>query len=119
MTDATRAKALAKFTRFTRKIGHPYQFRDYAAVVIRRDDLLGNVRPANAFESHREIARVGKPVDRTEWHMPPETVNPYFNPQQNEIVFPAGILQPPFFDVTMDDAVNYGAIGVVIGHEID
>lgn len=118
MTDATRAKALAKFTRFTQKIGHPDQFRDYAAVVIRRDDLLGNVRRANAFESHREIARVGKPVDRTEWHMTPETVNAYFNPQQNEIVFPAGILQPPFFDVTMDDAVNYGAIGVVIGHEM-
>ncbi len=118
MTDATRAKALAKFTRFTQKIGHPDRFRDYSAVLIRRDDLLGNVRRAEAFESRREIARVGKAVDRTEWHMTPETVNAYFNPQQNEIVFPAGILQPPFFDVTMDDAVNYGAIGVVIGHEM-
>ena len=118
MTDSTRAKALAKFTRFTQKIGHPEKFRDYSAVVIRRDDLLGNVRRAEAFESRREIARVGKRVDRSEWHMTPETVNAYFNPQQNEIVFPAGILQPPFFDVTMDDAVNYGAIGVVIGHEM-
>ena len=118
MTDSTRAKALAKFTRFTQKIGHPEKFRDYSAVDIRRDDLLGNVRRAEAFESRREIARVGKRVDRSEWHMTPETVNAYFNPQQNEIVFPAGILQPPFFDVTMDDAVNYGAIGVVIGHEM-
>jgi len=118
MTDATRAKALAKFARFTQKIGYPDKFRDYSAVAIRRDDLLGNVRRAAAFESHREIVRVGKTVDRTEWGMTPETVNAYFNPSLNEIVFPAGILQPPFFDVTMDDAVNYGAIGVVIGHEM-
>jgi putative endopeptidase len=118
MTEATRAKAEAKFARFTQKIGFPAKFRDYSAIVIRRDDLLGNVRRAAAFESRREIARVGKPVDRTEWGMTPETVNAYFNPEQNEIVFPAGILQPPFFDVTMDDAVNYGAIGVVIGHEM-
>ncbi len=118
MTDATRAKALAKFARFTQKIGYPAQFRDYSTIVIRRDDLLGNVRRAAVFESRREIARVGKPVDRSEWHMTPETVNAYFNPEQNEIVFPAGILQPPFFDVTLDDAVNYGAIGVVIGHEM-
>ena len=118
MTEVTRAKALAKFTRFTQKIGYPAKFRDYSAIAIHRDDLLGNVRRAAAFDAHRVIARVGKPVDRTEWHMTPETVNAYFNPQQNEIVFPAGILQPPFFDVTMDDAVNYGAIGVVIGHEM-
>jgi putative endopeptidase len=118
MTDATRAKALAKFARFTQKIGYPNKFRDYSAVEIRRDDLLGNVRRASVFESHREIVRIGKPVDRSEWGMTPETVNAYFNPEQNEIVFPAGILQPPFFDVTMDDAVNYGAIGVVIGHEM-
>jgi putative endopeptidase len=76
------------------------------------------VRRSDLFESRRQIARVGKPVDRTEWHMTPETVNAYFNPTQNEIVFPAGILQPPFFDLEMDDAVNYGAIGVVIGHEM-
>jgi len=118
MTEGTRAKALAKFARFTQKIGYPDKFRDYSAVVIRRDDLLGNVRRAAVFESRREIARVGKPVDRSEWDMTPETVNAYFNPEQNEIVFPAGILQPPFFDVNMDDAVNYGAIGVVIGHEM-
>ena len=118
MTDATRAKALAKFARFTQKIGCPDKFRDYSALAIRRDDLLGNVRRAAAFESHREIVRVGQPVDRTEWSMTPETVNAYFNAQLNEIVFPAGLLQPPFFDVTMDDAVNYGGIGVVIGHEM-
>ncbi len=118
MTEGTRAKALAKFARFTQKIGYPTKFRDYSAVVIRRDDLLGNVRRANVFESRREIVRVGKPVDRSEWDMTPETVNAYFNPELNEIVFPAGILQPPFFDVNLDDAVNYGGIGVVIGHEM-
>jgi putative endopeptidase len=118
MTEATRAKALAKFDRFTQKIGYPDKFRDYSRVEIRPDDFLGNIERAAAFESKREMARVGKPVDKTEWHMTPQTVNAYFNPLQNEIVFPAGILQPPFFDVDMDDPVNYGAIGVVIGHEI-
>lgn len=118
MTEATRARALAKFARFTQKIGYPDKFRDYSAIAIRPDDLVGNVCRAEIFESRREIARIGKPVDRSEWHMTPETVNAYFNPEQNEIVFPAGILQPPFFDVTMDDAVNYGGIGVVIGHEM-
>ena len=118
MTDATRAKALAKFDRFTQKIGHPDKFRDYSSVEIKPDDYLGNVRRAELFESRRQLTRVGKPVDLTEWHMTPETVNAYFNPSQNEIVFPAGILQPPFFDLEMDDAVNYGAIGVVIGHEM-
>lgn len=118
MTEATRAKALAKFARFTKKIGYPDKFRDYSSIEIRRDDYLGNVRRAAEFETHREIVRVGKPVDRTEWDMTPPTVNAYFNPLFNEIVFPAGILQPPFFDLTKDDAVNYGAIGVVIGHEI-
>lgn len=118
MTDETRSKALAKFDLFTQKIGYPDKFRDYSKVKIRSDDFLGNVQRAEIFESRRELARVGKPVDKTEWHMTPPTVNAYFNPLQNEIVFPAGILQPPFFDVEMDDAVNYGAIGVVIGHEI-
>lgn len=118
MTDATRAKALAKFDRFTQKIGHPEKFRDYSSVEVRPDDYLGNIRRAALFESRRELARVGKPVDKTEWHMTPQTVNAYFNPSQNEIVFPAGILQPPFFEAEADDAVNYGAIGVVIGHEI-
>jgi len=118
MTETTREKALAKFARFTQKIGYPDKFRDYSSVQIRREDYLGNVRRAAAFETHRELVRIGKPVDKSEWDMTPETVNAYFNPLQNEIVFPAGILQPPFFDVTMDDGVNYGAIGVVIGHEI-
>ncbi|HLX72088.1 MAG TPA: M13 family metallopeptidase [Verrucomicrobiae bacterium] len=118
MSDATRQKALQKFARFTQKIGYPDKFRDYSSIQIRRDDYLGNVRRAAAFETHRELVRLGKPVDKTEWDMTPETVNAYFNPLQNEIVFPAGILQPPFFDVSMDDAVNYGAIGVVIGHEM-
>jgi putative endopeptidase len=118
MTDATRSKALAKFDRFTQKIGHPEKFRDYSKVEIRSDDFLGNVQRADAFESQRTLGRVGKPVDKTEWRMTPETVNAYFSPLQNEIVFPAGILQPPFFDMDADDAVNYGGIGVVIGHEI-
>jgi putative endopeptidase len=118
MTDATRPKALAKFARFTQKIGCPDKFRNYSSVKIRRDDYLGNVRRATAFEQQRQLSRVGQTVDRTEWRMTPPTVNAYFNPLLNEIVFPAGILQPPFFDVNMDDAVNYGAIGVVIGHEI-
>ena len=118
MTDATREKALGKFDLFTQKIGHPDKFRDYSTVEVRPDDFFGNVERATMFESKRELARVGKPIDKTEWHMTPPTVNAYFNPLQNEIVFPAGILQPPFFDVDMDDAVNYGAIGVVIGHEI-
>jgi putative endopeptidase len=118
MTEGTRSKALAKFERFTQKIGYPDKFRDYSSVEIRPDDYLGNVRRATLFESKRELARVGKPVDKTEWHMTPQTVNAYFNPSQNEIVFPAGILQPPFFETGADDGINYGAIGVVIGHEI-
>ncbi|HXJ60372.1 MAG TPA: M13 family metallopeptidase [Verrucomicrobiae bacterium] len=118
MSEETRAKALAKFSRFTQKIGHPDHFRDYARVDIRRDDLWGNVTRAALFESRRQLVRVGGPVDKTEWHMTPQTVNAYFNPLQNEIVFPAGILQPPFFDLEADDPINYGAIGVVIGHEI-
>ncbi len=118
MTETTRQRALMKFDRFTQKIGYPDTFRDYSAVEIRPDDYLGNVQRAAAFETHRRLARLGQPVDRAEWHMTPQTVNAYFNPTQNEIVFPAGILQPPFFDLTMDDAVNYGAIGVVIGHEM-
>jgi putative endopeptidase len=118
MSEPTRAKALAKFDRFTQKIGHPEKFRDYSKVPIRRDDYLGNLQRATVFESRRQIVRVGKLVDRSEWEMTPQTVNAYFNPLQNEIVFPAGILQPPFFDAEVDDAVNYGAIGVVIGHEI-
>src|SRR6185295_14522543 len=111
MSPETRAKAVAKFDRFTQKIGHPDQFRDYSKVKIRREDFIGNVQRAAIFENRRQ-------VEREEWHMTPQTVNAYYNSSQNEIVFPAGILQPPFFDLEMDDAINYGAIGVVIGHEI-
>jgi putative endopeptidase len=118
MSEKTRARALAKFARFSAKIGHPTRYRDYSSVRIDPTDHLGNVRRAQAFEIHREVARVGGPVDRTEWEMTPPTVNAYFSPVFNEIVFPAGILQPPFFDVAADDAVNYGGIGAVIGHEI-
>ncbi len=118
MSAPTRALALQKFDRFTQKIGHPDTFRDYSKVKIHADDYFGNARRAAEFESRRELARIGRPVDRTEWEMTPQTVNAYFSPAKNEIVFPAGILQPPFFDADMDDAVNYGAIGVVIGHEI-
>lgn len=118
MSDATREKAMDKFNRFTQKIGYPAKFRDYSSVEIQRKDYLGNVERSAAFDVQRRFARIGKPVDRSEWHMTPPTVNAYFNPTMNEIVFPAGILQPPFFDMTMDDPVNYGAIGAVIGHEI-
>lgn len=117
MSEATRQKGLAKFDRFTQKIGHPETFREYG-FRVRAGEYLGNIQRASAFESRRQAARVGKPVDRTEWRMTPQTVNAYFSPLQNEIVFPAGILQPPFFDLEADDAINYGAIGVVIGHEI-
>jgi len=118
MGEATRQRALAKFARFEAKIGHPEKYRDYSSVRIDPTDYFGNVRRARAFETHRQAARVGQPVDRTEWGMTPPTVNAYFSPVKNEIVFPAGILQPPFFDVRQDDAVNYGGIGAVIGHEI-
>jgi putative endopeptidase len=118
MSPATRSEALKKFDRFRAKIGHPETFRDYSTIQIRRDDYLGNIQRADAFEFRRDAERIGKPVDKSEWNMTPQTVNAYFSPTQNEIVFPAGILQPPFFDLTLDDAVNYGAIGSVIGHEI-
>ena len=118
MTEKTRKLALAKFDRFTTKIGHPEKFRDYSSVKVRRDDYIGNVHRASSFEVHRNITRIGGPVDRAEWWMTPPTVNAYFSGNLNEIVFPAGILQPPYFDFTMDDAVNLGGIGMVIGHEI-
>jgi putative endopeptidase len=118
MTPVTRRRALAKFARFTTKIGHPRHFRDDAKLRIDSQDYLGNVRRAIEFESRRKIARLGRQVDPDEWRMTAPMVNAYFDPTQNEIVFPAGILQPPFFDARMDDAVNYGGIGLVIGHEI-
>ncbi|NKY39387.1 M13 family metallopeptidase [Cellulomonas septica] len=118
MGEETRAKALAKLEAFTPKIGYPVRWRDYSALEVSPDDLLGNVRRANAFEQDRELSKIGKPLDRDEWFMTPQTVNAYYNPGMNEIVFPAAILQPPFFDADADDAVNYGGIGAVIGHEI-
>lgn len=118
MSDETRKKALAKFEKLTQKIGYPEKFRDYSSITITPDDYFGNVRRAIAFEEQRQMTRIGKPVDKTEWGMTPSTINAYFSSVRNEIVFPAGILQPPFFDPTMDDAVNYGGIAVVIGHEI-
>ena len=118
MSPETKKKALEKLAKFTPKIGYPDKWRDYSKLEIRRNDLVGNVRRAHAFEVDRNIAKLGKPVDRTEWGMTPQTVNAYYNPGFNEIVFPAAILQPPFFDRNADDAVNYGGIGAVIGHEI-
>jgi endothelin-converting enzyme (EC 3.4.24.71). Metallo peptidase. MEROPS family M13 len=118
MSEETKRKALEKFERFRAKIGHPETFRDYSALEIRDNDYFGNVSRSIEFEIRRQNLRTGSDVDRNEWFMTPPTVNAYFSPTDNEIVFPAGILQPPFFDVTMDDAVNYGAIGAVISHEI-
>ncbi len=118
MSPDTRARALEKLASFTPKIGYPDKWRDYEALEISADDLIGNVRRASLFEARHEWAKLGGPVDRLEWFMTPQTVNAYYNPGMNEIVFPAAILQPPFFDLNADDAVNYGAIGAVIGHEI-
>jgi putative endopeptidase len=118
MTPETRTKALAKLAAFsTRKVGYPDEWKDYASVEVKRDDYFGNARRARVFEIRRDQARIGKPTDRTLWGMTPPTVNAYYNAANNEIVFPAGILQPPFFDRGIDDAVNFGGIGVVIGHE--
>jgi putative endopeptidase len=118
MSDQTKAKALEKLTKFTPKIGYPDKWRDYSSLVIKSDDLLGNLQRIAAFGHAYEVAKIGKPVDRDEWHMTPQTVNAYYNPLMNEIVFPAAILQPPFFDMEADIAANYGGIGAVIGHEI-
>ncbi len=118
MTEETKAKALDKLGKFTPKIGFPDVWRDYSALEIKADDLLGNVMRANSFELDRAVNKIGKPIDRDEWLMTPQTVNAYYHPLRNEVVFPAAILQPPFFNETADDAVNYGGIGAVIGHEI-
>lgn len=118
MSDDTKKRAHDKLDSFNPKIGHPDQFRDYSALETAPDDLLGNVRRAIAVATDRELAKIGAPIDRDEWYMTPQTVNAYYNPTMNEIVFPAAILQPPFFHADADDAVNYGAIGAVIGHEI-
>jgi putative endopeptidase len=118
MAPETKAKARAKLAAFTPKIGYPDKWRDYSALEIVPGDLVGNAFRARAFEYNRQLAKMGKPVDRSEWFMTPMTVNAYANPLMNEVVFPAAILQPPFFDPNADPAVNYGAIGAVIGHEL-
>lgn len=118
MTPETRTRALEKLDKFTPKIGYPAKWRDYSALVIDAGDLYGNYRRGYACEYDRDLAKLGGPVDRDEWFMTPQTVNAYYNPGMNEIVFPAAILQPPFFDAEADDAANYGGIGAVIGHEI-
>ncbi|MEJ5944850.1 M13-type metalloendopeptidase [Pseudokineococcus basanitobsidens] len=118
MTQETRDRALEKLHLFTPKVGYPEEWKSYEGLVVDRSDLVGNVRRVTAHESDRELAKLGRPVDAGEWFMTPQTVNAYFNPGMNEIVFPAAILQPPFFDPAAGDAANYGAIGAVIGHEI-
>ncbi len=118
MSELTRKKALEKFSKFRAKIGFPSKFIDYSSIEVFADDFFGNVLRSNEFEFRREIGRINSPVDRELWQMTPPTVNAYFSPTDNEIVFPAGILQPPFFDPDIDDAVNYGATGGIIAHEI-
>ena len=118
MSEETKEKALTKLAAITIKIGYPNKWKSYNGLDITRDSYFTNVLNSTIFNSKKELAKIGKPVDRTEWHMTPPTVNAYYNPLVNEIVFPAGILQPPFFDANADDAVNYGAIGTVIGHEM-
>jgi putative endopeptidase len=118
MSPETKTRALKKLGKFTPKIGYPDKWRDYTKLEIRADDLVGNARRAAEFALNYQLDKLGKPVDRSEWFMSPQTVNAYYNPEMNEIVFPAAILQPPFFDLDADDAVNYGGIGGVIGHEI-
>jgi endothelin-converting enzyme/putative endopeptidase len=118
MTPETQAQALEKLTLFRPKVGYPDRWRDYSALTIEPDDLVGNLRRATAFETDRQLRKLGEPVDRDEWYMSPQTVNAYYNPSTNEICFPAAILRPPFFQPGEDPALNYGGIGAVIGHEI-
>ncbi len=118
MTEETKVKALEKLSKFTPKIGYPDKWKDYSAIEISRADLVGNVRRVSSWEFDYHANKIGAPIDRDEWHMTPQTVNAYYNPGLNEIVFPAAILQPPFFSPEADDAINFGGIGGVIGHEI-
>jgi putative endopeptidase len=118
MGEATKKKAIEKLHAVANKIGYPDRWRDYSSIRIARDDFAGNVRRATIFESRRELAKIGKPVNRGEWQMTPPTVNAYYDPQMNDINFPAGVLQPPLFDPKMDDAPNYGNTGATIGHEL-
>jgi putative endopeptidase len=118
MSPETKRGAQEKLAKLVTKIGYPNTWRDYTNLTIERDDLWGNVVRASEFEHRRRVAKLGTPIDRNEWFMTPQTVNAYYNPVMNEIVFPAAILQPPFFDAQADDAVNYGSIVAVIGHEV-
>ena len=118
MTAETKAKAQQKLNKFTPKIGYPDKWKDYSSIVIDRNDLLENIKNVSEWEFEYEVKKIGAPIDRDEWHMTPQTVNAYYNPGLNEIVFPAAILQPPFFSEQADDAMNFGGIGAVIGHEI-
>src|SRR6185312_16434643 len=118
MSPATKQQAMVKLHAIVDKIGYPDKWRDYSSIIISSDNYVTNLRRTNAFEWRRDLAKIGKPVDRGEWEMTPPTVNAYYTPIWNQIVFPAGILQPPFFSATRDDAVNYGAVGLVIGHEL-
>jgi predicted metalloendopeptidase len=118
MSPETKKAAEEKLGKVTNKIGYPAKWKDYSSVVIKRNDFVGNVRAATIFEEKRDLAKVGKPVDKNEWNMTPPTVNAYYDQSENNINFPAGILQPPFFSAKVDDPVNYGGIGVVIGHEL-
>lgn len=118
MSDTTKEKALVKLEKFNPKVGYPDQWRDYSAMSIQGDDLVANLMEANRFLTQRNRSKLGQPIDRHEWGMNPQTVNAYYNPTKNEIVFPAAILQPPFFNLEADEAVNYGGIGAVIGHEM-
>lgn len=118
MSEKTKLQAQKKLNSLVLKIGYPSKWRDYSSLSINKNELIGNIIKANIFEYNRNLAKLGKPVDRTEWQMTPQTVNAYYDPELNEIVFPAAILQPPFFNIKADDAVNYGGIGAVIGHEI-
>jgi endothelin-converting enzyme/putative endopeptidase len=118
MTPKTKEAAEEKLKGIANKIGYPDKWRDYSALSVKRGDAIGNLQRARQFEIKRQLDKIGKPVDKGEWEMTPPTVNAYYDPQMNDINFPAGILQPPFFDNAMDDAVNFGAIGAVIGHEL-
>ena len=118
MTDDTRKEALGKLRAVTHKIGYPDKWRDYSRLRVVRGDALGNSQRANAFDFHREVDKIGKPVDHSEWSVTPPTANAYYNPTENNIIFPAGILQPPFYDFKADDALNFGGMGAVIGHEL-
>jgi putative endopeptidase len=118
MSEGTKKEALDKLAKFTPKIGYPDEWKDYSAVDINADQLVESIRSSRMAGYERNIGKLGQPIDKTEWGLSPQTLNAYYNPSQNEIVFPAAILQPPFFDMSADDAVNYGSIGAVIGHEI-